>query len=99
MRPQTIKPGSEVYTKNPQRFIPGCTCIVGQVKSVKNRNGIKYVELHGDVGMIGGGWPLQCSLPIEDVGPRIGTPISKLSTQPGTPGYDEWCRISRSWGY
>jgi hypothetical protein len=30
---------------------------------------------------------------------RLGTPISQLSTQPGKPGYEEWCRISQSWGY
>ena len=29
---------------------------------------------------------------------RLGTPISKISTQPGLPGYEEWLRISRSWG-
>lgn len=28
-----------------------------------------------------------------------GTPISELSGRPGHPGYDEWLRISRSWGY
>lgn len=33
-------------------------------------------------------------------GPRpLGTPISKLSTTPGKPGYEEWCRIARSWEY
>lgn len=33
-------------------------------------------------------------------GPRqLGTPISKIATQPGHPGYAEWLRISRSWGY
>jgi len=29
---------------------------------------------------------------------RLGTPISEISTQPGKPGYEEWLRISRSWG-
>jgi hypothetical protein len=29
----------------------------------------------------------------------LGTPISQLSTRPGEPGYAEWLRISRSWGY
>lgn len=33
-------------------------------------------------------------------GPRkLGTPISQLSSRPGEPGYDEWVRIARSWGY
>ena len=29
----------------------------------------------------------------------LGTPLSQISTQPGTSGYAEWLRISRSWGY
>jgi hypothetical protein len=29
----------------------------------------------------------------------LGTPLSQISTQPGQPGYEEWLRISRSWGY
>lgn len=33
-------------------------------------------------------------------GPRpLGTPISQLSGRPGEPGYDEFKRIARSWGY
>ena len=33
-------------------------------------------------------------------GPRqIGTPLSRLSARPGEPGYREWLRISRSWGF
>lgn len=30
---------------------------------------------------------------------HLGTPISEISTQPGTPGYAEWLRICRSWGH
>lgn len=44
--------------------------------------------LEGDVGIP----------PADKTGP-LGTPISQLSTRPGEPGYAEWCRISRSWGY
>lgn len=29
----------------------------------------------------------------------LGTPISQLSGRPGQPGYEEFCRIARSWGY
>jgi len=33
-------------------------------------------------------------------GPRkLGTPISELSGRPGYPGYEEFCRIAKSWGY
>ena len=28
-----------------------------------------------------------------------GTPISQLSGRPGDPGYDEFCRISESYGF
>jgi hypothetical protein len=29
----------------------------------------------------------------------LGTPISQVSGRPGTDGFAEWCRISRSWGF
>lgn len=29
----------------------------------------------------------------------LGTPLSEISGGPGHPGYDEWCRIAKSWGY
>lgn len=29
----------------------------------------------------------------------IGTPISQLSGRPGHPGFAEFCRIAKSWGY
>lgn len=29
----------------------------------------------------------------------IGTPLSQLSGRPGESGYEEFCRIARSWGY
>ena len=33
-------------------------------------------------------------------GPRpLGTPINQLSGRSGHPGYEEFCRIARSWGY
>lgn len=34
-----------------------------------------------------------------DPGRALGTPLSKISTQPDQPGYEEWLRICRSWGY
>jgi len=30
---------------------------------------------------------------------QIGTPISELSGQPGKPGYENFKRIAKSWGY
>lgn len=32
-------------------------------------------------------------------GEQLGTPISELSTTPGTPGYAAFVRIGKSWGY
>ena len=29
----------------------------------------------------------------------LGTPISRLSGRPGHKGFDEFCRIAKSWGY
>lgn len=45
--------------------------------------------MEGDVG-IG---------PLRQPGEPIGTPISQLSGRPGEPGYAEFCRIARSYGY
>lgn len=30
---------------------------------------------------------------------QLGTPISQLSGRPGEPGFGEFSRIARSWGY
>ena len=32
-------------------------------------------------------------------GKPLGTPLSEISVRPGEPGYAEWVRISKSWGY
>lgn len=32
-------------------------------------------------------------------GEKIGTPLSELSGRPGSPGYDKFVRIAKSWGY
>ena len=37
--------------------------------------------------------------PTREPGHQIGTPISQLSGQPGTPGYAEFKRIAKSWGH
>lgn len=37
--------------------------------------------------------------PPRDPGKPLGTPISELSGRPGRPGYAEFCRIARTWGY
>jgi hypothetical protein len=37
--------------------------------------------------------------PPREPGERVGTPISELSGRPGHPGFAEFCRIAKSWGY
>lgn len=55
------------------------------------------------VGDDGGCEPMEGDVGIPPAPPRpdgkIGTPISELSAHPGHPGYNEFCRIARSYGY
>lgn len=37
--------------------------------------------------------------PAREPGKAIGTPISQLSGRPGHSGFDEFCRIAKSWGH
>ncbi len=30
---------------------------------------------------------------------KLGTPLSEISGRPGHPGYEEFCRIAKSWGH
>lgn len=46
--------------------------------------------LEGDVGI---------SPAPRDPGRPLGTPISQLSGRPGQPGYAEFVRITKSWGF
>lgn len=39
------------------------------------------------------------SIGFSDPDRPLGTPLSQLSGQPGTPGFAEFDRIARSWGY
>lgn len=91
--------GSNVYVRNPQRFVPDCVSITGNVTHILQRKGVKWAIVDGYVAKMGDGHPIEVAFVTEELGIRIGTPISQISTQPGTPGYAEWCRISRSWGH
>jgi hypothetical protein len=43
---------------------------------------------------------VDCPVCVNVTGARqLGTPISHLSGRPGHPGYEEFCRIARTWGY
>lgn len=44
--------------------------------------------------------PLEGDVPIAPTAAeQRSTPISQISGRPGHPGYEEFCRIARSWGY
>ena len=43
--------------------------------------------------------PLEGDVAIPPDQRKLGTPISELSGRPGHPGYEEFKRIARSWGY
>ena len=65
--------------------------------------------------MSGGYYCDACDLPVDEgnyepmeddvpTGPELrggpyGMPASEISGRPGHPGYAEWCRIAKSWGY
>lgn len=93
------KAGSNVYVDTPQRLIPDCVSITGDVIRILTRRGVKWAIVNGYVARMGGGYEVQLAVHFDMLGVRIGTPISKISTQPGAPGYGEWLRISESWGY
>lgn len=87
--------GDDVYVKQPQRYFPGCVSITGPVVAV----GGGVVTMEAYIAREGGGARETCSFAADDVGRRIGTPLSQLSGRPGHPGYDEFKRIAASWGY
>lgn len=65
--------------------------------------GLKWPLPPGDQyffeGEVGSHYRVDCP-GCNPAGPRgLGTPISELSGRPGEPGYAEFVRIARSWGY
>lgn len=92
--------GDDVYVRDPRRFVPECTCIVGPVIGKRETAAGTRYQISGSVGKIGCGAPdVVLELLATEIGHRLGTPISQLSGRPGFPGYDEFKRIARSWGY
>jgi hypothetical protein len=96
-----LRKGDDVYVKDPQSFSSDkITCIVGYV--LETHKGGRWLTIEGSRGRMpadGGPYDATVTVLAECCGIRGGTRISKISTQPGTAGYAEWCRISRSWGY
>jgi hypothetical protein len=89
--------GDNVFVRNPQRFVPDCTCIVGPIKSIGETCVIAASVGRGAEN--GGCFEAEIEVPISEIGHRIGTPISQLSGRSGHPGYAEFVRIAKSWGY
>jgi hypothetical protein len=91
--------GESVYFKEPQSFVSDCVSITGELIDIIEQSGKLYGIVNGYVAKYGEGYEIEVMVPFSNLGLRIGTPVSKLSVIPGTPGYAEWCRISNSWGY
>ena len=49
----------------------------------------RYSPIEGDVGIFFAPEP----------GERLGTPLSEISGRPGHAGFDEFCRIAKTYGY
>jgi hypothetical protein len=96
---ETVEVGDNVYVRDPQKFVVDCCSIIGDITGIFQTPAGKYGVVKAYVAKIGSGYPALLSFPVNILALRIGTPISKISTQLGTPGYSEWCRISESWGY
>ncbi len=92
--------GDSVYVMSSETVVPGYTCFVGEITEEIQVRGETFFLVDGETGrMGGGGYKAAAAFPASTLGLRLGTPISRISTTPGTPGYEEWLRISASWGY
>jgi hypothetical protein len=96
-----LRVGDEVYVREPQRFEPGCISITGPITAIKGERATlaAYVCRPWVQGVGSGSGEKVVTVPLREVGRRIGTPISRLSGRPGTDGYVAFARIARSWGY
>lgn len=90
--------GDDIYVIEPQRYIPECTCIVGPIRSIEGDDCVIAASV-GRLPENGGCTEQELQIPVKSIAPRIGTPLSKISGRPGQPGYGEFVRIAKSWGY
>lgn len=91
--------GDDLFVRDPQRYEPGCTCIVGPVSDITEVDGSFAYRIDASVGRMGGGYDKTFTIPERDVGLRPGTPLSQLSGRPGHRGYEAFKSIAASWGY
>jgi hypothetical protein len=87
--------GDDVFVRNPKRFDPTATCILGVIDAAELRGGARFYRFK-NIGFPAGNdvWHREA-----DLGLRPGTPLSQISGRPGHRGYEEFCRIANSWGY
>ena len=87
--------GDEVFVRDPQTLIPGCTCIVGTIDNIDSIGSKIFYEFDGSVG--GLNVTRRMSLPAMKLGHRVGIPLSQLDGRNG--GNQVWRNLSASWGY
>lgn len=88
--------GADLAVRNPQRFDPDATCIIGTCTHQELRDGEHwYCFKNNGVPATGKPvWHREADLCL-----RIGTPLSQLSGRPGTRGFERFVEIGESWGY
>lgn len=90
-----ISVGADVFVREPQRFEPGCTCIVGTLVAIDG----EIATIDASIGRLGGGDSRVVTVPATEIRRRFGTPLSELSGRPGSPGYQRFVDIASSWGF
>lgn len=91
--------GQDVYVRDPGRFVPGAVSITGYIQHVSQGRNRWIYRLRAYVAFYGRGEWIDVAYGQEQIGLRIGTPLSQLSGRPGHQGYDEFKRIASSYGY
>jgi len=94
--------GEDVFVREPKRFIPGATCIVGRIYERHWGHwghGTWFYRIRASVGGLSESLSLDLAYRERDIGPRPGTPLNELSGRPGFPGYDRFKQIASSYGY
>lgn len=91
-----FKVGDDVFVYEPARFVPDVLSITGAVLSIAHDmvtisacQCFTYPRPYAYDEII---------VPINQIGHRIGTPLSQLSGRPGHAGYDRFCAIAESYG-
>lgn len=95
-----FKVGDDVWVREPER-VTECLSITGPIREVKHGAdaSIRYV-LDAYIARRGGGARSILEFAEHQIGGiRLGTPLDQLSGRPGTPGFERFAAIARTWGY